>query len=85
MDIYGPTASLRGSGTYEPDADVLHIDFAAYSAAGKDKPALFDTLTSGLGAAFLKVYVRGSLDKPIVKVETMPIFKQSLELIGTKK
>ncbi|HAL44461.1 MAG: hypothetical protein A2Y12_18995 [Planctomycetes bacterium GWF2_42_9] len=85
MDIYGPTASLRGSGTYEPEADLLHIDFAAYSAAGKDNPALFDNLTSGLGAAFLKVYVRGSLDKPVVKVEALPIFKQSLEILGTKQ
>ncbi|MEN6386069.1 MAG: hypothetical protein ABFD79_12850 [Phycisphaerales bacterium] len=85
MDLYGPTASLRGTGTYEPVTDSITIDFSAYSAAGKDKPALFDTLTSGLGAAFLKVYVRGSLDKPIVKVETLPILKQSLEIIGTKK
>jgi hypothetical protein len=85
MDLYGPTASLRGTGTYEPGTDSLNMDFAAYSAAGKDKPDLIDTLTSGLGGAFLKVYVRGSLEKPDIKVEPLPILIKSLEIIGTKE
>lgn len=84
MDLYGPTASLRGKGTYEPATDSISIDFSAYSGAGKDKANLFDTLTSGLGAAFLKVYVRGSLEQPEIKVEPLPILKQTLEIIGTK-
>jgi hypothetical protein len=84
MDIYGPTASLRGTGTYNAVDNALSIDFSAYSAAGKDNPHFFDTLTSSLGAAFLKVYVRGSLDKPEIKVEPMPILMKPLEMIGTK-
>lgn len=85
MDIYGPTASLRGAGTYNTVDDSLSIDFSAYSAAGKDNPHIFDTLTSGLGAAFLKVYVRGTPEKPQVKVEPLPILIKPLEMLGTKK
>ncbi|OQA01378.1 MAG: hypothetical protein BWY69_01384 [Planctomycetes bacterium ADurb.Bin401] len=84
MDLYGPTASLRGTGTYEPATDSIEVDFSAYSGAGKDEPHFIDTITSGLGAAFLKVYVRGSLEEPNVKVEPLPILKQTLKIIGTK-
>jgi len=84
MDLYGPTASLRGTGTYDPAADSISVDFVAYSGAGKDKASFFDTLTSGFGAAFLKVYVRGTLEEPEIKVEPLPILKQTLQIIGTK-
>jgi hypothetical protein len=84
MDIYGPTASLRGTGTYKTTDNSLSIDFVAYSAAGKENPHFFDNLTSSIGAAFLKVYVRGSLDKPEIKVEPLPILMKPLEMIGTK-
>lgn len=84
IDLYGPTASLRGTGTYEPATDSINIDFVAYSAAGKEKANFLDSITSGLGAAFLKVYVTGTLEKPNIKVEVLPIFKKSLEIIGAK-
>ncbi len=85
FDIYGPTASLRGTGTYEPASDSINIDFKAYSAAGKEEPPTFiESLTSGIAAAFLRVEMRGTLEKPQVKVIPLPIFGKSLEIIGTK-
>jgi hypothetical protein len=84
FDLYGPTASLRGTGTYEPATDSININFVGYSAAGKEKPNFFDSLTAGLGAAFLKVQVTGELENPQIKVEPLPIIKESLGIIGTK-
>ncbi len=85
LDLYGSTASLRGTGTYEPASDSININFVGYGAAGKENPGFFDSMTAGLGAAFLKVQVTGSLEKPGIKVEPLPILKQSFEMLGTKK
>jgi len=85
FDIYGPTASLRGTGTYEPASDSINVDFKAYSAAGKERPPSFiESLTSGIAAAFLKVEMRGKLESPQIKVIPLPIIEKSLEIIGTK-
>lgn len=85
FDIYGPTASLRGTGTYEPASDIINVDFKAYSAAGKEGPPSFiDSLTSGLASAFLKVEMRGTLENPQIKVIPLPFIEKSLEIIGTK-
>jgi hypothetical protein len=84
FDLYGPTASLRGTGTYEPGTDDINVNFTAYSGAGKEEPGFIDSLTAGLQAAFLKVQMTGKLENPQIKVEPLPIFKQSLEIIGTK-
>lgn len=84
LDLYGPTASLRGTGTYEPASDSINVDFVGYSAAGKEKPSFFDSLTAGWGAAFLKVQVTGTLENPKINVEPLPILKESLGIIGTK-
>ncbi|MCX5633089.1 MAG: hypothetical protein NTW93_05400 [Phycisphaerae bacterium] len=84
FDLYGPTASLRGTGTYEPASDSININFVGYGAAGKEKPNFFDSLTAGLGAAFLKVQVTGKLENPQINVEPLPIIQESLGIIGTK-
>jgi hypothetical protein len=84
FDIYGPTASLRGTGTYEPASDSVDIHLTAYSAAGKEEPGFIDSLTAGFGPAFLKVEMKGKLENPEIKVVPLPIIQQSLEMIGTK-
>jgi hypothetical protein len=84
FDMYGPTASLRGSGTYEPASDSVDIKFTGHSAAGKDEPGFIESLTAGFGAAFLKVEVKGKLESPQIKVIPLPIFQESLKIIGTK-
>jgi len=85
FDIYGLTASLRGTGTYEPASDTINVDFKAYSAAGKEGPPSFiDSLTSGIAAAFLRVEMRGTLESPQIKVIPLPFIKKSLEIIGAK-
>ncbi|MBU1518146.1 MAG: hypothetical protein KKI18_04430 [Planctomycetes bacterium] len=84
FDLYGPTASMRGTGTYEPATDSINISFTAYSAAGKEEPGFFESLTAGFGPAFLKVEMTGKLENPQIKVEPLPIFKKSLEIIGTR-
>ncbi len=85
FDIYGPTASLRGTGTYEPAGDTINVDFKAYSAAGKEGPPSFiESLTSGIAAAFLRVEMRGTLENPQIKVIPLPFIEKSLEIIGTK-
>jgi hypothetical protein len=85
FDIYGPTASLRGTGTYEPASDAINIDFKAYSAAGKEGPPSFiESLASGIAAAFLRVEMRGTLENPQINVIPLPFIEKSLEIIGTK-
>ncbi|MGA2916521.1 MAG: hypothetical protein ABSE89_10895 [Sedimentisphaerales bacterium] len=85
FDLYGPTASLRGTGTYEPANDSININFVGYGAAGKENPNFIDSITSSLGAAFLKVQVTGELENPKIKVEPLPIIQRSFEMLGTKK
>ena len=84
FDLYGLTASLRGTGTYEPASDSINVNFVGYGAAGKENPNFIESITAGWGAAFLKVQVTGKLENPQIKVIPLPIFKQSLEIIGTK-
>jgi hypothetical protein len=84
LDLYGPTVSLRGTGTYELASDSINVNFVGYSAAGKENPGFFDTLTAGWGAAFLKVQVTGKLENPQINVEPLPFLKESLGIIGTK-
>jgi hypothetical protein len=84
FDLYGLTASLRGTGTYEPASDLVNINFVGYGGAGKENPNFIDSITAGWGAAFLKVEVTGKLEEPQIKVIPLPIFQKSLEIIGTK-
>ena len=84
FDIYGPTASLRGTGTYLPGSDVINVNFTAYGAAGKEEPGFIESLTAGFGPAFLKVDLTGSLENPQIKVIPVPIIQKTLEGIGTK-
>jgi hypothetical protein len=84
FDIYGPTASLRGTGTYLPGSDVINVNFTAYGAAGKEEPGFIESLTAGFGPAFLTVDLTGSLESPRINVTPVPIIKNTLEGIGTK-
>lgn len=84
FDIYGPTASLRGTGTYLPGSDAIDVKFIAYGAAGKEEPGFIESLTAGFGPAFLKVNLTGSLENPQIKVIPVPIIQKTLEGIGTK-
>jgi hypothetical protein len=84
FDIYGPTASLRGTGTYQLGTNSINVNFTAYSAAGKEEPGFIESLTAGFGPAFLKVDMTGKLENPDIKVYPLPILNKSIEMIGTR-
>ena len=86
LDIIGPSVALRGQGNFDIDKKDINIKFNGYSAPGNDdEPGFLGSLTAGIAPAFLKVDMTGSLENPQVTVTPMPIFKESLEIIGTKK
>ena len=84
FDIYGPTASLRGTGTYQLGTNSINVNFTAYGAAGKEEPGFIESLTAGFGPALLKVDITGRLEEPEIKVSPLPIINKSIEMIGTR-
>lgn len=65
--------------------NTISVGFITYAVAGEENPGFIESLTLGLAAAFLRVEFRGKLEDPQIKVIPLPILRQFLEIIGTKK
>jgi len=85
LDLYGPSDALRGSGRIDLKNGTVKINFTVHTAGRRYEPSFIDSLAAGLVPAFLKVEVLGNLDNPKIKTTPLPIIKNSLQIIGTKK
>lgn len=85
VDLLGQAVSMRGRGNLILSTRQINADFAATLMGLKREPTLLQSLAIGLGPAFVKVEVRGNLSDPKITTRPLPMVKESLEILGTKK
>lgn len=85
FDLSGQSVAFNGSGSM--DLQNQNIDLAL-TARGRRlataEPSLLQSLTDGLGHAVVRMDVTGSIYDPQVTTTTLPVIKETLEILGTK-
>jgi hypothetical protein len=85
MDLSSKAFALRGQGSVDIEKNSLNLQFiAAGPRLGKDAPML-ESLAEGLSPAMARVSVTGDLKNPKVEQTTLPVIKDTLELLGAPK
>jgi hypothetical protein len=85
LDLSGQTVAFYGSGLM--DLKTKNVDLVL-TARGRrlatDDPSIFQSLTEGLGRAVIKMEVTGDFYDPDVQTKALPVFGETLSILGTK-
>ncbi|MDO8302435.1 MAG: AsmA-like C-terminal domain-containing protein, partial [Sedimentisphaerales bacterium] len=85
MDLSSNAFAMRGQGSIDIEKNSLNLQFiAAGPRLGKDAPML-ESLAEGLSPAMARVAVTGDLKNPKVEQTTLPVIKDTLEMLGSPK
>lgn len=85
VDLLGEAVCMRGSGRMGLANKQVELDFTASGEGLRPRPSLLESLAIGLSPAFVQMEVRGDFDNPQVKTTTLPVIKDSLGILGTKR
>jgi hypothetical protein len=84
IDLSGSSLSLDGSGWLDLKTDDINLTMTARgSRLATAKPSLWQSLTEGLGRAVMKVEVKGKAGDPQITTKSLPVLKETLEILGT--
>ncbi|HUW18955.1 MAG TPA: hypothetical protein VMW16_06605 [Sedimentisphaerales bacterium] len=86
LDLSGGAIAFNGSGWM--DLQNRNIDltlFARGSRLAAAEPSVFQSLTEGVGHAFVQIELTGSFYDPKVVVKTLPVIRDTLGILGTKR
>jgi len=84
LDLSGESLALNGSGSM--DLQTRNVDLiltARGQRLGTADPSILQSLTEGLGQAVVRVEVTGDFYDPQVTTRTLPLIKDSLQILGT--
>ncbi|MCK4752219.1 MAG: AsmA-like C-terminal domain-containing protein [Planctomycetes bacterium] len=86
VDLSGKSLAFNGSGWVDLQNQKIDLSLTARShrRLASDEPSVLGSLTEGLGHAVVRLDVTGSFYEPEVKTKTLPVIKETLELIGTR-
>ena len=85
FSLYGPFVWLKGAGKLDLNTHNIDLKLSLYSFDSEKEPSFFESLTAGLSPALLKVEVAGNYSDPNIKIIPLPILRNPLGVIGTKK
>jgi len=84
LDLSGDSVAFNGSGSM--DLQTRNVDLIL-TARGRRlataDPSILQSLTEGLGQAVVRVEVTGDFYDPQVTIRTLPLIKDSLQILGT--
>ena len=85
FDLAGESVAFNGSGWM--DLQTHNVDltlFARGSRIATAEPSVLQALTEALGIAVVRMEVTGNVYDPQVETRTLPVIKDSLQILGTK-
>ena len=82
INVSGKSGVFQGDGTLQLDSGMIDLNLSAYGKVLTSNPSLLESLARGIGSAVVKVKVDGSIDRPEVKVTSLPIIQESIEILG---
>jgi hypothetical protein len=85
FDLSGRSVAFNGSGWMNLDNQSLNLTLTARGQrlAGTE-PSIWQSLTEGLGSAIVRMEVKGNAHDPVVTTRTLPVIKDTLEILGTR-
>ncbi len=86
VDLSGKSLAFNGSGQMDLQNQTIDLSLTARShrRLASDEPGVLESLTEGLSHAVVRLDVTGNFFDPDVKTKTLPVIKETLELIGTR-
>ncbi|MBN2455701.1 MAG: AsmA-like C-terminal domain-containing protein [Sedimentisphaerales bacterium] len=86
FDLSGQGIAFKGSGSINLKENTIDLTLTARGERiATDEPTLLQSLTEGLGQAVVQVHVTGDLYDPTIKTETLPLIRQTLQILGSKQ
>ena len=86
IDLSGDALAFTGSGSINLPETNVNLTLAARGRRlATAEPSLLQSLTEGLSPAVARIEVAGNLYDPDISVKTLPIFKDSLKVLGSKE
>jgi hypothetical protein len=86
FDLSGKAIAFNGSGWIDlqsHNADL--VLFARGRRLAATGPSILQSLTEGLGRAVVRMKVTGNVYDPQVKTTTLPVIKEAVEILGTRR
>ncbi len=86
FDLSGKNLAFVGSGTMNlTDGDMNLTLTARGRRLAATQPSLLQSLTEGIGGAVVRMEVTGPADDPKVETKALPVFEDSLKILGTPR
>jgi len=85
VDLSGRTVAFNGSGWMNLRDQSLDLTLTARGRrrAGAE-PSVLQSLTEGLGSAIVRMEVTGNVHDPVITTRTLPVIKDTLDILGTR-
>ena len=86
LDLSGESLAFYGSGRMDLQSRDIDLTLTARGQRlATADPSILQSLTEGLGQAVVRMEVTGDVYDPHVTTKTFPVFKDSLEILGTPR
>ncbi len=85
LDLAGEALAFNGSGWMDLKNQNVDLTLTARGRRlATAEPSILQSLTDALGGAVVRVEVKGNVYDPQVTTRTLPLFEDSLQILGTK-
>ena len=86
LDLSGRAIAFSGSGWMDLQSDEVDLALTARGQRlAEAEPSVMQSLAEGLGQAVVRIEVTGNVYTPQVRTRTLPLIKDSLEILGTSR
>ena len=86
LDLSGQAVAFYGSGSMDLQTRNVNLVLTARGQRlATDDPSILQSLTEGLGQAVVRMEVTGDFYDPRVTTRTLPVIKDSLQILGTPR
>jgi len=86
LDLSGQAVAFDGSGSMDLQTRNVNLVLTARGQRlATDDPSILQSLTEGLGQAFVRMEVTGDFYNPRVTTRTLPVIQDSLQILGTPR
>jgi hypothetical protein len=86
FDLSGSEVAFNGKGKVNMKSK--EIDIVLYARGlrpANSEPSIFESLIDMIGHAVIRVDISGTVDNPRIKTQTLPLFQNTLNILGAPK
>ncbi|UCE99216.1 MAG: hypothetical protein JSV82_08610 [Planctomycetota bacterium] len=86
FDLSGESLAFKGTGYLDLQSRDVDLTLTARGdRLATAEPSVLQSLTDALGTAVVRLEVTGSVYDPHVETKTLPVFQDSLQILGTRR